>query len=390
MNTSSSAADASDGVRIPRVYGIDLGATSTSIAYVNENGVPTVVANAEGELATPSVVFFESPTEVIVGKEAQNNALISPDLVVEMVMRHMGNSSWRFSYNDILYTPEELSSYILRKVVNGAEVAIGETITDVVITCPAYFDLAQREAIKTAGALASLKVWEVVEAPVCAAIAYSLQNEGEQTALIYDLGGCTLDLAVVEIKNGSLSVLVCLGDHHLRGRDWDETVVNWVSEEWMRKTGSSDDPRQDYLALQDLWAHAEAAKLALSHRTQVRISLTHAGLTATIVLTRQKFDELTAGLLDRTVHITRSALGIAAQKEYASIDTMLLIGNATAMLQVSPRLRAAFANDNLAPQYFDPGLAVVKGAAIYGQRLAVADTISRTLRNDAPRVIQLP
>ncbi len=360
---------------IPTIFGIDLGTTYSCIAYVDNTGRPTVVANAEGELTTPSVIFFENPGNIVVGKEAKNSALSASDRVVEMVKRQMGNSAWRFSYNNTQYTPEELSSYILRKVVSDAEQLYGSKITDVVITCPAYFDSAQREATARAGELADLKVWQVIEEPTAAAIDYGLQDSANQNVLVYDLGGGTFDITMIEIKDGSLTVIAVGGDHDLGGRNWDEAVVNYVAEEWMRQAGSSDDPRSSDDTLQDLWNKTENAKKALTSRTETRISITHAGKAETITLTRDKFDELTSGLLERTIQLTNEMLDIARQKGYTTFDQVLLVGGSSKMPQVMARLTREFAGKGITPKIFDPDQAVAKGAAVYGQRLAIGQQI---------------
>src|SRR5579862_1637008 len=183
------------------IFGIDLGTTYSCIAYVDEFGKPTVVQNLEGHVTTPSVVQFEGD-ERVVGLEAKNNAVLHADAVVAMVKRHMGESGWLFRYNDTDYTPEEISNYILRKVVQDASQQLGKPITDVVITCPAYFGIAEREATARAGEIAGLKVWEIINEPTAAAINYGLQEERDQVVLVYDLGGGTFDITMIEIKAG--------------------------------------------------------------------------------------------------------------------------------------------------------------------------------------------
>jgi molecular chaperone DnaK len=223
------------------IFGIDLGTTYSCIAYVDEFGKSVIISNSEGDRTTPSVVQFEENNRVV-GKEAKNSAVLNPSQVVEMVKRHVGESNWRFGYNGTEYTAEEISSYILRKLVEDAEQSLGFSVKDVVITCPAYFGIAQRDATAHAGEIAGLNVREVINEPTAAAIMYGLQNEQDQVVLVYDLGGGTFDITVIEISAGAITVIATGGDHNLGGRNWDEAVVRYLAEQWKRETGSSDDP----------------------------------------------------------------------------------------------------------------------------------------------------
>jgi molecular chaperone DnaK (HSP70) len=353
------------------VYGIDLGTTYSCIAHMNESGRPVAITNAEGDRITPSVVFFDGENRVV-GKEAKNNAVLYHDRIVEMVKRQMGHSDWVFFYNGTEYTPEEISSYILRKVVGDAEAVLGCKITDVVITCPAYFGINEREATAKAGEIAGLNVRSIINEPTAAAISYGLHQDKDQVVLVYDLGGGTFDITMIEIKSGEINVIATGGDHWLGGRNWDEVVVNYLAEQWKAITGTSEDPLDDPETAQDMFLRAEEGKKGLSARDKADISITHAGRRERITLTREKFDELTAQLLERTIAFTHNMLEEAAKKNFTKFDQILLVGGATRMPQVPERLRREF---NLEPKIHDPDESVAKGAAWYGQKLAIGDSI---------------
>lgn len=356
-----------------RVFGIDLGTTHSCIAYIDEaSGRPTVVANAEGELTTPSVVLFENEETRVVGKEAKNAAVLYADRVVAMVKRQMGVSGWRFPFEDHEYSPEEISSYILRKVVGDAEALLAAQVRDVVITCPAYFGISERNATANAGELAGLNVLEVINEPTAAAIAYGMHDDRDQVVLVYDLGGGTFDVTMIEIKDGSVRVIATGGDHQLGGRDWDEAVVGYLAAMWQQETGSADDPMESDETVQDLWQRAEDGKRALSARSESKIAVSHAGQRAGITLSRTKFDELTSHLLERTVEYTRNVLATAKELGHGEFHRLLLVGGSTKMPQVAERLTREF---GVAPTAFEPDQAVAKGAAIYGQKLVIGEQI---------------
>lgn len=349
------------------IFGIDLGTTYSCISYTDEHGKATIIPNKDHHLTTPSVVLFERDQR-IVGEEAKNSALLNPDTVVEMVKRHMGEANWCFPYEDKEYSPEEISSYILRKLANDASDVLGMPVTDVVITCPAYFGIAQREATTRAGEIAGLNVHEVINEPTAAAITYGLQSEQDQVVLVYDLGGGTFDVTIIAIENGAITVVATGGDHNLGGRNWDEALVLYLAQQWQTATGSADDPIENPETLQDLWLKAERAKHSLSTRRNTKVVVTHAGQSIKVSIGREKFDELTAGLIDRTVIFTKLALKEARDKEYQHIDQVLLVGGSTKMPQVSERLQKDF---SFPIRLFEPDEAVAKGAALYGQKLAL-------------------
>ncbi|HXL91974.1 MAG TPA: Hsp70 family protein [Streptosporangiaceae bacterium] len=357
-----------------QVFGIDLGTTCSCIAVVDElSGMPYVIPNAEGEVTTPSAVYFEDSRTRVVGKEAKNTAVLEPDRLVEMVKGQMGEPDWRWSFGGQEYTAEEISAYILRKVADDAEQSLGIRPADVVITCPAYFGIPQREATAAAGQIAGLNVLEIINEPAAAVIAYGLQGDSDQVVLVYDLGGGTFDVSVIEVRDGSVSVIATGGDHELGGCDWDEKVVSYLAQEWMLQTGSADNPAGSLETLQDLWRRAEDAKRALSVRTEIKVTVSHQGQRARIALSRAKFDELTAGLLGNTISLTKDTIETTLQLGYANIDKILLVGGSTQMAQVSERLRQEFGTE---PQMHEPDQSVAKGAAIYGQKLAIGQRIN--------------
>jgi molecular chaperone DnaK len=353
------------------IFGIDLGTTYSCISYMDEHGKTVIVPNKEHHLTTPSVVMFEGGS-IIVGNEAKNSALLNPDAVVEMVKRHMGETHWRFPHEDKEYSPEEISSYILRKLALDTEMALGFPVKDVVITCPAYFGIAQREATARAGEIAGLKVHEVINEPTAAAITYGLQDEQEQVVLVYDLGGGTFDVTVISIKAGSITVVATGGDHNLGGRNWDEAIVLYLAQQWQEQTGMHEDPTESSETLQDLWHKAERAKWALTVRQQTKVVVVHAGQQVKVPLTRAKFEELTHGLLDRTLLFTKLVMREAEARGYHSFDKQLLVGGSTKMPQVGERLDQEF---HIPLLLFEPEEAVARGAAIYGQKLRLDQRI---------------
>ncbi len=354
------------------VFGIDLGTTYSCIAYVDEYGKPEVVTNEEGERTTPSAVLFENANERVVGKVAKESAVLYPLKVVQMVKRHMGEENWDFECDGLHFTAEEISSYILRKLANDTEVQLGQPVRDVVITCPAYFGIAEREATANAGKIAGLNVREVINEPTAAAIVYGLQNEQDQVVLVYDLGGGTFDITVIEIKAGTITVVATGGDHNLGGKDWDGAIVEYLAQQWMNETGSMDDPISSEETLQDLWLRSESAKRTLSAKQETNVPVTHAGQRKGIVLSREKFNELTSNLLERTIDFTKSTIEAAKERGYTHFDQILLVGGSTRMPQVQERLKAEF---SIPLKVHDPDESVAKGAAIYAQKLMLDQKI---------------
>ncbi len=370
----------SDGLK--RVYGIDLGTTYSAIAYVDEHGKPVVVPNQESERITPSVVLFDGES-VIVGNTAKEAAKVEPHRVVSRVKQNMGDPHFVFEHDGQAYSPEDISSFVLRKVVGDAEVALGgeEKITDVVITCPAYFGTDEREATANAGRLAGLNVRAILNEPTAAAIAYGLEQGEDQTVLVYDLGGGTFDVTMIEIKDRLIRVICTGGDHRLGGALWDEAIVLHLAEEFRKQTGEASDPMDDPEVLNDLFLQAERGKKTLTQRDKAPFRVTHAGQQARVELERPQFEAITRHLLDRTVELTREMLQDAQAKGHHRFDKIILVGGATRMPQVRDRIAAEFA---IEPESYDPDEAVAKGAALFGLKESLQDEVKDRLTAETP------
>lgn len=348
------------------VFGIDLGTTYSCIAYVDETGRATVVNNSEGTNTTPSVVNFASPSQVVVGQVAKENAVIDPDNTISLVKTLMGKTDFAISYNGEDKSPEEVSAYILRKVAEDAAKMLDTEVKDVVITCPAYFGTAERTATKNAGIIAGLNVLEVISEPTAAALYYGCAREQEEkTILVFDLGGGTFDVTIMNISSEKIEVICSDGNHELGGKDWDEAVMRYLVEEFISQTGF--DGEFDEYAQQDMRLKAEKAKQQLTSRDQVPVMLDAAGLRARINLTREKFDEITSALLGEAIEKTESAIDVAKEKGY-NIDEILLVGGSTRMPQVTKAIVDRF---GMEPKILDPDEAVAKGAAIHAVNVYV-------------------
>jgi molecular chaperone DnaK (HSP70) len=356
---------------LKRVYGIDLGTTYSAIAYVDEHGKPVIVPNQESERITPSVVLFDGEN-IIVGNTAKESAKVEPHRVVTRIKQSMGDPNFVFQYEGQAYSPEDISSFILRKVVGDAELALGEKITDVVITCPAYFGTPEREATANAGRLAGLNVRAILNEPTAAAIAYGLEQSEDQTVLVHDLGGGTFDITMIEIKDRLIRVICTGGDHRLGGVLWDEAIVMYLAEQFRTQTGEEKDPLDDPEVLNDLFLQAERGKKTLTQRDKAPFRVTHAGQQARVELDRAKFEEITKHLLDRTIELTHEMLADARGKGYSRFDKIILVGGATRMPQVRDRLVAEL---NMEPEIYDPDEAVAKGAALYALKESLLDQV---------------
>jgi molecular chaperone DnaK (HSP70) len=353
-----------------KVYGIDLGTTYSSIAYVDEYGKPIIIPNDENERITPSVVFFDDG-DVIVGNEAKSNSELYRKQVVSFVKRAMGDPNFLFEYNGKTYKPEEISGLILRRLVNDAKQHTGEEITDVVITCPAYFGINEREATRVAGVIQGLNVRQILNEPTAAAITYGMtENAEKKIVMVYDLGGGTFDITMIDITPESIEVICTGGDHNLGGKDWDDAVIQYLASQFQQETGLDDDILEDADTSQSLRLAAEKAKKTLSVRDKTRIPITYKTKKSGLELTKQKFEEITKNLLDRTISLTREMLDEAKKKGYETFDEILLVGGSTRMPQVVERLKKEF---SLEPKLCDPDEAVVKGAALYGWKLSIKD-----------------
>lgn len=361
-----------------KVFGIDLGTTYSCIAYIDESGKPVVLKNAEGDLTTPSVVYFESQSDVTVGSAAKENLKMYPDKTVDLIKRNIGKPGFSLNINGIDMKPEEISSYILKKVVQDAEDTLrmegkledGEKIRDVVITCPAYFGVAERDATQAAGVIAELNVMAIINEPTAAAITYGVTDDSQnKTVLVYDLGGGTFDITMINIKPGEIRVVVTGGDHNLGGRDWDEKILMYLADQYQSETGTPDNILEDAETFQELSLAAERAKKLLSAKEKAPVAVNYMGERVRVELTREKFDELTEDLLTRTIDLTRDMFKDAEKKGYSQSDVteILLVGGSSKMPQVMSRVKSEF---GIETKMFDPDEAVAKGAAIYANKMS--------------------
>jgi molecular chaperone DnaK len=319
-----------------RAVGIDLG-TTNSVVSVLEGGEPTVIANAEGSRTTPSVVAFAKNGEVLVGEVAKRQAVTNVDRTIRSVKRHMG-TDWTQKIDAKTFTPQQISAFILQKLKRDAEAYLGETVTDAVITVPAYFNDAQRQATKEAGEIAGLTVQRIVNEPTAAALAYGLDKESDQTILVFDLGGGTFDVSLLEIGEGVVEVKATSGDNHLGGDDWDSRIVDWMIEKFKNAHGTN--LGADKIARQRLQEAAEKAKIELSASSETTIHLPYITLSETgplhfeEKLTRAEFQKLTADLLDRTKQPFQQVIKDAGIN-VSQIDHVILVGGSTRMPAVS-------------------------------------------------------
>ena len=342
------------------VFGIDFGSTNSCVAYVDETGRATVINNREGTNTTPSVVNFASPTQVVVGQIAKENAVIDPENTVSLVKALMGMSSYAITYNGGDKSPEEVSSYILRKLARDASDILDTEVKDVVIAYPVYFGSQEIVAIKSACELAGLNLLDIICEPIAAAMSYGcVKVNKKKTVLVYDLGGATLDITAISINSGKITIVCSDGNHQLGGKDWDTEVMNYLATQFCSETGFDGD--FDEYAQQDLRLKAEKAKQQLSSREEVPVVLNVEGLRARIILSRTKFEEITKDLLNETIEKTDVVFAVAKEKGY-SIDEIILVGGSTKMPQVSNALVEKY---GIVPKVFEPDEAVAKGAAIY-------------------------
>jgi molecular chaperone DnaK len=315
-----------------RAVGIDLG-TTNSVVAVLEGGEPTVIANAEGSRTTPSVVAFAKNGEVLVGEVAKRQAVTNVDRTIRSVKRQMG-TDWNVKIDDKKFTAQQISAFILQKLKRDAESYLGETITDAVITTPAYFSDAQRQATKEAGQIAGLNVLRIINEPTSAALAYHLEKENEATILVFDLGGGTFDVSLLEVGEGVVEVKATSGDNHLGGDDWDQRIVDWLVQDF--KNGYGIDLSKDKMALQRLRESAEKAKIELSGSQETQINLpyiTHSEqgpLHLDTKLTRAEFQRMTSDLLDRTKSPFKQVIKDAGVK-LSDIQHVVLVGGSTRM-----------------------------------------------------------
>ncbi|MDO4344713.1 MAG: molecular chaperone DnaK [Eubacteriales bacterium] len=352
-----------------KIIGIDLGTTNSCVA-VMEGGKPTVITNTEGARTTPSVVAFSKTGERLVGEPAKRQAVTNADKTISSIKRHMG-TDYRVNIDGKNYTPQEISAMILQKLKGDAENYLGEKVTEAVITVPAYFNDAQRQATKDAGKIAGLDVKRIINEPTAAALAYGLDNEKEQKIMVYDLGGGTFDVSIIEIGEGVIEVLATNGDNRLGGDDFDQKITDYMIAEFKKAEGV--DLSADKMALQRLKEAAEKAKKELSSATTTNINLPFITATAEgpkhfdMTLSRAKFDELTHDLVERTTIPVQNALkdaGITASE----LGKVLLVGGSTRIPAVQDKVKALTGHE--ASKTLNPDECVALGAAIQGGKLA--------------------
>ena len=352
-----------------KIIGIDLGTTNSCVA-VMEGGQPTVIANTEGARTTPSVVAFTKTGERLVGEPAKRQAVTNAERTISSIKREMG-TDYRVTIDDKKYSPQEISAMILQKLKKDAEGYLGEPVTEAVITVPAYFNDAQRQATKDAGKIAGLDVKRIINEPTAAALAYGLDNEKEQKIMVYDLGGGTFDVSVIEIGDGVIEVLSTAGNNRLGGDDFDQKVTDWMIEEFKKAEGV--DLSADKMALQRLKEAAEKAKKELSSATTTNINLPFITATAEgpkhfdMNLTRAKFDELTHDLVEKTAEPVRRALsdaGITASE----LGQVLLVGGSTRIPAVQDKVKQLTGKEP--SKSLNPDECVALGASVQGGKLA--------------------
>jgi len=346
-----------------KIVGIDLGTTNSCVA-VYEGGEPTVITNPEGARTTPSVVSFSKDGERRVGQVAKRQSITNPDRTISSIKREMG-SDYKVTIDDKKYTPQEISAMILQKLKADAEAYLGTQVTQAVITVPAYFTDAQRQATKDAGKIAGLEVMRIINEPTAAALAYGMDKDDDQKVMVFDLGGGTFDVSLLEISDGVFEVLATAGNNKLGGDDFDERVINWIAEEFKKENGI--DLRQDKMALQRLKEAAEKAKIELSGVTTTNINLPFITADATGpkhfdgTLTRAKFDELTADLVEATIAPTKRALSDAGLAP-SQIDKVLLVGGSTRIPAVQEAVKKFIGKEPF--KGINPDECVAVGAAI--------------------------
>ena len=348
-----------------KIIGIDLGTTNSCVSVI-EGGEPTVITNSEGSRTTPSVVAFTKDGERLVGQLAKNQAVQNPDKTVISIKRHMG-SDYKVDIDGKKYTPQEISAMILQKLKGDAEAYLGEKVTDAVITVPAYFTDSQRQATKDAGQIAGLNVQRIINEPTAAALAYGVDKEEDQNIVVYDLGGGTFDVSVINIGDGVQEVLATAGNNHLGGDDFDQRIIDFLREEFKKSDGI--DLINDKFAMQRLKDEAEKAKIALSNSTTVNISIPYITADANgpkhlnVTLSRAKFNDLTADLVDATMGPLKQAISDSGLDKN-EIHKILLVGGSTRIPAVQDAVKSFLGKDPF--KGINPDECVAIGASIQG------------------------
>lgn len=355
-----------------KAFGIDLGTTYSCISYLDDlKGEPVVVDNVEGTNVTPSVVYFENANNIVVGERAKEYAVMDPDATCEFVKRRMGRDKIAINYDGTDYSPEQISALILKKLVEDAEKALDTKIEDVVITCPAYFGAAEKEATRAAGIIAGLNVLEIINEPTAAALCYgSLRDVENKTILVYDLGGGTFDVTIIKVTPEEIVAIATDGDHELGGKDWDAQLVEYLKERFCEEKGFDEelDPESE----QDLVLKAEKAKQQLTGMEKTDVMLSMNGKRGRITVTRETFEDLNAANLKRTITKTNAAIDAARAKGCETIDEIILVGGSCKMPQVERAVKENF--PNIPIKMFEPNEAVAKGAAIHADALMKGDS----------------
>ena len=352
-----------------KIIGIDLGTTNSCVA-VMEGGKPTVIANQEGARTTPSIVAFTKTGERLIGEPAKRQAVTNAEKTISSIKRHMGED-YKVRIDDKQYSPQQISAMVLQKLKADAEGYLGEKVTEAVITVPAYFNDAQRQATKDAGKIAGLDVKRIINEPTAAALAYGLDNEKEQKIMVYDLGGGTFDVSIIEIGDGVIEVLATNGDTHLGGDDFDNVLTNWMISEFRKQEGV--DLSNDKMAMQRLKEAAEKAKKELSSATTTNINLPFISMNASgplhfdMTLTRAKFDDLTRDLVERTAVPVQKAMQDAGLTN-ADLGQVLLVGGSTRIPAVQDKVRQLTGKEP--SKSLNPDECVALGASIQGGKLA--------------------
>ena len=348
-----------------KIIGIDLGTTNSCVAVI-EGGEPVVIANAEGARTTPSVVGFTKTGERLVGQVAKRQAITNPDRTISSIKRKMGTNE-KVTIDGKAYTPQEISAMILAKLKADAEAYLGEPVTEAVITVPAYFNDSQRQATKDAGTIAGLNVKRIINEPTAASLAYGVDKETDQKIMVYDLGGGTFDVSIIEMGDGVTEVLATNGDTHLGGDDFDQRIIDWMADAFQKENGI--DLRQDKMAAQRLKEAAEKAKIELSSAMQSNINLPFITADATgpkhldMTLSRAQFDALTADLVERTMTPVRKAMADAGLKA-SDLKKVLLVGGSTRIPAVQEAVKKEMGMDPF--KGINPDECVAVGAAIQG------------------------
>ncbi|MEV5838117.1 Hsp70 family protein [Nocardia sp. NPDC052112] len=401
------------------VYGIDLGTTNSAIARMDTDGRPDVVIGLNGEATVPSVVLFASAFDHLVGEGARRQARLDPEHVCALVKRRMGDTDWRFAAHGQTWSAPAVSALILKSLAADAEFSGGEPVKRVVITVPAYFGDEERRATIQAGTYAGFDVAGVLSEPIAAALSYGFgrldgshavraagpeaqRDHGghresstdvgkpgqRETVLVYDLGGGTFDVTVIELADRRISVLAVEGDHQLGGADWDERIALYLSQKFCEANPDAEDPLDDSAGSQMLVLAAERAKRELTDAERTDVVIAHDGARAVIPLTRAEVDAMTASLMRRTIDLARDCLAAASKRGVASVDRLLLVGGSSRMPMVQRELRKVL---GLAGELRDPDLSVARGAALYGeklemQRLVLADLTTRGRLRDGASI----